>query len=444
MSSNPKPFMTVISAPEPLRWSAASKIAFRFSFVFFILYGLFVPSDVIPLYGKIFYPFINYFQGFIGWAAKHTLHITVSPVTRALGDSGGDSTFDYLLYLFVIILSVVITAAWSYTGRRTANYEKLYYWLLVLLRYFVAFTMLTFGAAKVYRVQFPPPGIGRLMERVGDLSPMGLVWTYMSYSHVFNYFTGLSEMLCAGLLFFRRTTGLGATIGIILLVNIVAINYCFDVCVKISSTTLLLMCFFILVPDRGRYLNFFFRNGAVLPADLTPHRFTEKWKNVTLIGIKYTLILLSLSWNYSLMQEQIATYSFVGYNQPKPPLYGLYQIETFVKGSDTLKPLTTDTTRWNKFWISRPGLATAQLMNDSLKGYVFNPDTLKHIIVANTYADTIHKFYLHYTLPKPDVMILQGQWQNGPVYIRMHKIDLNSFRLISRGFHMVNEVPYNR
>ena len=437
-------FMLIISAPQQAYWSLPQKVAFRFFFVFFVLYCIFVPSDVLPLYGKVFYPFINFFQGFIIWAAKNVLHIVINPVTRGLGDSGGDSTFDYLLYLFVIILSALVTIIWSYTGRKTANYNKLFYWQIVVLRYFVAFTMILFSTAKIFGVQFPPPGIGRLMERIGDMSPMGLAWTYMGYSHAFNYFTGLSELLCAGLLFFRRTIRVGATLGIILLVNIVAINFCFDVCVKLSSTTLLLMCFFILIPDRERFINFFFRNDIIFPAHLAPHRFTEKWKNIALISVKCVLIIFAVYWNCNLMEEQIATYSFVGYNVKKPPLYGLYQIETFVSGRDTLQPLSTDTTRWNKFWISRPGLATVQLMNDSIKGYNFNPDTLKHMITGNTYADTVHKFYLHYTLPEPGVMILQGDWKNDRVFIRMHKIDLKSFRLISRGFHMINEVPYNR
>jgi len=436
--------MSTIPAPGKMHWSQPQKIAFRFFFVFFVLYIIFVPSDSIPLYDDVFYPFINFFQGFIVWGAKNTLHIVVNPVTRGLGDSGGDSTFDYLLFLFVIIVSGAATIIWSYTGRKTANYNKLFYWLLVVLRYFAAFTMILFGTAKVFRVQFPAPTIGRLMERVGDMSPMGLAWTYMGYSHWFNYFTGGAELLCAGLLFFRRTTRLGATIGVVLLVNIVAINFCFDVCVKISSTTLLLMCFFILIPDCRRFINFFLRNGEVKPADLSPRRFTAKWKNVTLSGIKYTLILLALYWNYNLMREQIATYGYGGNGARRPPLYGLYQIETFVRNRDTLKPLTTDATRWNKFWISRPGGAAIKLMNDSIAGYNFKPDTLKHTVTVNTYADTVHKFYLHYTIQKPDVMILRGQWKQDSVYVRMHKIDLNSFRLISRGFHMINEVPYNR
>ena len=436
--------MTIISTTGYAHWTALQKIAFRFFFVFFMLFILLGGNDEVPFYGNIYYPFINFLQGFICWAAKHTMHIEIVPFNRGYGDGGGDATFDYLLYVFIIILSVAITTIWSYTGRKTNNYNKLFYCLLVILRYYMATTMIYFGISKPLRVQFPTITIQRLMERVGDMSPMGLAWTYMSYSAAFNYFIGFAELLCAGLLFFRRTTKLGAVLGFVLLINIVAINFCFDVCVKLSSTTILLMCIFILVPDYERFFNFFLRNREVLPSNLIPYRFAAKWKNVTLACFKYVLILYVLYWNYSMMATFVQINNYAADNAPKSPLYGLYKIETFVKNRDTLQPLTTDTTRWNRFWISHAGSVTIQFMNDSVKHVTFNVDTLLHKVTSHTAADTVHKFYLNYTLQKPDIMILKGQWKNDSIYVRVRKIDLNSFLLRSRGFHMINEVPYNR
>jgi len=66
------------------------------------------------------------------------------------------------------------------------------------------------------------------------------------------------------------------------------------------------------------------------------------------------------------------------------------------------------------------------------------------MVTVNTYADTVNKFHLHYTTQQPNIMILQGHWKHDSIYVRMNKVDLSSFRLISRGFHMINEIPYNR
>ncbi|MES2110828.1 MAG: hypothetical protein V4577_18875 [Bacteroidota bacterium] len=438
---NPSGTSPVSSVSTSAEWPLWQKIGFRFFFVFFILYCLLVPSDVLLHYGNIFYPFINWFQFFIIWAAKSLFHLSVMPVTRSLGDSGGDATFDYLLYLFVLLVAATATAIWSYTGRKTRNYNLLFHWLLVVLRYFVAFTFIFFGAAKVFLVQFPAPNIGRLMERVGDMSPMGLAWTYMGYSRWFNYFTGGSELLCAGLLFFRRTTRAGVVMGIVLLLNIVAINFCFDVCVKISSTTLLLMCLFILVPDYGNFILFFFGGQNAAAFNRVQPALRATYGNKILSIVKYGLIAYALYWNYGVMTDQVATYGDGRYTTQKAPLAGLYQVETFVRGHDTLKPLTTDTIRWRCFWISRPGTATVQLMNDSTRLCGLQVDTLNHkLTLAKTAAQRFDFGYM----TQGDGLVLVGRWKGDSIIVRMHKVDLNNFRLINRGFHMINEGPYNR
>jgi len=128
----------------------------------------------------------------------------------------------------------------------------------------------------------------------------------------------------------------------------------------------------------------------------------------------------------------------------KPPLYGIYKVERFVLNKDTLPPLTTDTTRWAKMTISYAEGVQIKLMNDSMKFYAFKPDTTKHKITAYTYADTVHKFTLSYAMQKPDVMLLTGKWKKDSVQIKLRKLDPNKYRLVSRGFHWVNEYPLNK
>jgi len=422
-------------------WPLLQKIGFRFFFVFFILYCFLVPSDVLLHYGNVFYPFINWFQFFIIWAAKSLFHLSVPPVTRSLGDSGGDATFDYLLYLFIILIAAATTVIWSYTGRKTRNYNLLFHWLLVVLRYFVAFTMIFFGASKVFLLQFPAPNISRLMERVGDMSPMGLAWTYMGYSRWFNYFTGGAELLCAGLLFFRRTTRAGVLTGIVLLLNIVAINFCFDVCVKISSTTLLLMCFFILIPDYDNFIRFFFGSQNAIAVDRAQPALPAAGRNKGLLALKYGIITYAVYWNCALMIDLTATYGDGRYTIQKTPLAGLYEVDTFILGRDTLKPLTTDTIRWRRFWISRPGTATVQLMNDSTRLYGLQADTPNHKLILTRAG--AQRFDIRY-IRQGNGLVLAARWKTDSVTIQMHKVDLKRFRLINRGFHMINEVPYNK
>ena len=238
------------------------------------------------------------------------------------------------------------------------------------------------------------------------------------------------------LLFFRKTTTLGDIVELVVAGNMDAITYSFDVPVKLLSTFLVLMCLFILIRDTRRLINFFFKNKEAQPSNLTPHRFKARWKNITLCVIKYVLIIFVLTTNFVQAMQSSKVY---GENAKKPPLYGLYNVETFIKNRDTLKPLTTDSIRWNKLWISYSHSASVKLMNDSVKHYSFIADTVKHIITGDYFKDT-----LMYSVQKPDIMILQGHWEAASVYIRLRKMDPNKFLLLKRGFHMISEYPFNR
>ena len=66
------------------------------------------------------------------------------------------------------------------------------------------------------------------------------------------------------MLFFRRTVLLGG-MGAAGVMNVVLLNYCYDVPVKLLSTHLFLMALFLLVPDAGRLWAVLVMNRAVEP-----------------------------------------------------------------------------------------------------------------------------------------------------------------------------------
>jgi hypothetical protein len=430
--------MTTVTA-EPLNWSTLQKIAFRFSMLFFLLYVFFEPNGVVPFSDAIFNFYIQPFHQLIPWLAAHVLHLARPVTVQETGS--GDTAYDYLVMLLIVLLSTIGTIIWSITGRNTSHYNKLFYWLVVIVRYYAAITMVTYGSVKIIKLQFPSPSLGRLLEPLGSMSPMGLAWTYMGYSKAFNYFTGFAEFICGLLLFFRKTTTLGAIMLLVVAGNIMAINYCFDVPVKLLATMLVIMSVFLLLRDTNRLINFFFLNRDALPSNLSPHRFKTRWKNITLITIKYILVIYVVIGDLVSSLQSAQQY---GDSAKKPPLYGIYNVDYFVKNMDTLAPLVTDTTRWGKFIISRAGGVQIKLMNDSNKFYSLVPDTVKHKIVLNTYADTVHKFAFTYVMKKPDIMLLSGKWEQDSLHLKLRKLDTKHFLLLNRGFHWVNEYPLNR
>lgn len=419
-----------LTATEPNSWTTSQKIAFRFFFIFFILYIILEPNGVLPLSDWLSSYYLEPMHWLIPWIGTHILHLA-TPITIFTNGSG-DTTYDNVVILFIALCAAAGAVIWSVTGRNTQHYNKMYYWLCAVVRYYIAITMVVYGGIKVVKDQFPAPSLYRLAEPVGNMSPMGLAWTYMGFSTGFNYFTGLAELSCGFLLFFRRTTTLGAIMGVVVAGNIMAINYCFDVPVKLLSTMLVVMSVFLLFRDYHRLLNFFFKNKTAEPSNLTAHRFRTKWKNVVLITIKCTLLAWVIFFNL-IMNFVYGSPD----NAPKPPFYGVYEVKTFIANKDTLKPLTTDTLRWRKLYLNQA--AGVQLMNDSITPYQLTVDTIKHRFVISR-----KNFVLRYKQLKPDTLILEGSWKGDSVKIQMVKHGDNTFPLTSRGFHWISEYPYNR
>jgi uncharacterized membrane protein YphA (DoxX/SURF4 family) len=124
---------------------------------------------------------------------------------------------------------------------RPKQHEVLGHWLRVYVRYVLAAAMLGYGMAKVFKSQFPAISDMRLMQPYGDSSPMALLWNFMGFSTAYTIFVGAAEVLGGLLLLFRRTATLGALVVIAVMSNIVMLNFCYDVPVKLYSVHLWLM-----------------------------------------------------------------------------------------------------------------------------------------------------------------------------------------------------------
>ncbi|QJD97455.1 hypothetical protein HH214_17035 [Mucilaginibacter robiniae] len=427
------------TSPVIIPWTTTQTWTFRFLFLFFILLILTEPNAGAPMLQPFYQYYIQPVHWAITWLAANVLHLPERINTFTNGS--GDTTYDYLVVFSVAVLSLIGTIIWSVIKRGPCNYYKLYYWLTVMLRFYVGITMIAYGGVKIIKLQFPAPGLYRLLEPYGDSSPMGLAWTFMGYSKGYNYFTGLAELSCGLLLLFRKTTTLGAVIALTVAANIMAINYCFDVPVKIISTMLVVMTLFILGRDFSRFINFFFLNQTVQPAVLTPMRFKKRWKNITLITLKYLLITYVIVITAYACIKGMTLY---GERAPKPPLYGIYNAETFIRGHDTIAPLITDGTRWRRLVISGQNYAQVYFMNDSTLNYIFKIDTSAKKVFLYNYSDSAQKYVLKYIKSDPGVLKLEGKLLSDTVQITLRRFDEKKFRLNSRGFHWVNEYPFNR
>ncbi len=419
----------------PTQWNTTQKLLFRFFAVYLLIYIFPFPLNFFAEgmwnnIGSSFDPIMN-------WVAHNMLHLK-QHIHADANNGSGDTSYYYVQEYVFIVLTIIATLLWSVMDRKRNNYTKLLYWVKVAVRYYLAFMLLEYGFSKFIGGQFPAPDLNRLMQPYGKSSPMGLAWTFLGFSKAFGWFMGISECAGALLMLFRRTTLFGACIATTVVTNIVMINFCYDVPVKIFSGHLLLMCLFVLTTEGSRFLNVFILNKPAQPLDLSPVFQTRKMK-ITHRVVKIIVVLAFVGLPlFSNIQEAMA------YNDDiKPPLYGIYQVKTFTRNNGVIPPLATDSTRWNKLIIQWEGSASIQAMTEKSKYYAFNPDTVHKTVTMFTYKDTTVKYHLNYKR-EDSTLYLYGKFENDSVYIQMQRFDETKYLLTNRGFHWINEFPFNR
>ena len=453
-------------------WTQAQRLLFRFLVSWFLLYIFFNPNGILPGVDEAYNIYIEPFHRLIPWIAKHLLQLK-NPIT-VFTNGSGDTTYDYIILLSISVLAILACTVWSLLDRNRGSYTILLYWVTTILRYYLGITMLTYGFAKVFKTQFPYPSLYRLVEPYGDSTPMGLAWTYMGYSTGYNLFTGFAEVVAGSLLFFRRTTAIGAFLAFIVSANIMAMNYSFDIPVKLLSTTMVLMSLFLLGDNIRRLFNLFFLGRDTRLSIVPRPPMRKKGLRITLVVVKSLLVAYAFGGTAWQWVQGLHEY---GDNAPHTSLYGIYNIKTFVQNQDTLAPVQTDTVRWKQLLIDGSptySYGRIKMMTDSFHSYAIKTDTIEHLLTITDYADSNKRWRLHYSYPLTDSLTLRGTrfWRTAPaattstapaattattsapaptaalhadsVNITMIRYPLKNFRLNSRGFNWINEFPYNR
>jgi hypothetical protein len=310
------------SPDERGAWMPAQRVMFRFAFAYLVLYILPfpVPGDPNGTYANLWHALVPR----VG-RQVFGVEITVRP------NGSGDTTYNYVQVFCYAVMAAAVAAVWTLLDRKRTAYPRLYRWLRVYVRFYLAAMMITYGSVKVIKSQFPAPHLDRLLQPFGDASPMGLLWTFMGASESYNIFTGAGEILGALLLTTRHTTLLGALVSFGVLSHVAMLNFSYDVPVKQFSMHLLAMALFLMAPDLGRLARMFVLNRAVEPVVFRPLSRTT-WVNRGAILLR-TLVVASFL-GMALYGAHQARKTF-GDLMPRSPLYGIWNVETFHPVSHT-------------------------------------------------------------------------------------------------------------
>ncbi|WP_426753806.1 hypothetical protein [Myxococcus sp. Y35] len=425
-------------APAARAWGLGRRIAFRWTFVYLVLYGFPFPLDLVPGFGWLHDSLAAFWETVIPWVGTHALGLDI--VDFPFGGTS-DTTFDYVKLLLFAVVAVAVTLVWSVADRCRGEDSRLHEGLRVYLRYMLATAMLSYGLAKVLMTQFRFPELRELLRPLGDASPMGLMWDFMGYSPGYNLFTGGAEVLGAVLLCFRRTTTLGALVVVGVMSNVVMLNFAYDVSVKMGSSHLLLVAVVLLLPDARRLIDFLVLNRPTAPAPLrTP--FALPWMEWGRRAVK----VLFLGWcAVSMTAEKLEDRRLWGEDAPRSELYGIYTVESFTWDGQEVPPLATDATRWKRVVFEALSHGAIQRMDDSWMRYrvTLRPEEQGLTLAAmeNGHVPMI----LSYSRLDADTLILEGIFGDRSLRVLLARQDASKLELVkSRGFRWVSETPRNK
>ena len=379
-------------------------------------------------------------SGACKWVGETVLGVEV--VLQPTGS--GDTMRSYVGCLCAAAVAVIAALLWTIFALLMRRLKPgwdldafLHRTVRLLVRFFLFEMLLGYGLAKLFPLQFAEPSSFRLAQQLGDMSPMGLLWTFMGFSTPYQMFTGAIEVIGGLLLTTRRTTLLGALVTVVAMTQIFLLNMCFDVPVKLYSFHYLLMALFLIAPDLPRLTKLLVLGRSVEAAACTPFlgnlridRCAVVFRTVLIAGVLYAQVHA----NYRRWYDT--------YGGPPLPVTGRWEVISMQidkKGVDK-----TDPAAWN--WIDFSNKSYLRLAGPKPPNAVYKMswDTEEKKLTLGKFTAPTWSAQFTYHLLEPDKFVLQGSMDAKEISATLKPAPEKHYELMNRGFHWIQELPYNR
>lgn len=348
-------------------------------------------------------------------------------------NGSGDTTLDYISILSYALLAILILIPILVLVRNRFNLNLFYKFILVYMRYFVGLTLISYGVIKFLHGQFPGPSYLALESSYGDFSPMGLAWRFFGYSDLYKAFMGVSEILAGALLLFRRTQLLGALIAIAVTTNIFIVNLSFDVPVKLFSGHLLFFSILTALPYLRALIDFFLLHKASMVSTIKYPLYNKRRKVGYWVSKVYFVGIVPLGMLIGHIQSQeFRTYP----NEWE----GVYEITEYQLAGNEVSGRFS---KWEKIIIQGKSIIC---ITTNKEREIYSIDNIWNEGEINFLSQ--HDQEQPYTLKvnEFDSATYSLKFEIGErnaTFLTRRKLK-EDYLLMNRGFHWVNELPFNR
>lgn len=416
-------------------WTPATRVVFRFAFVYLGLFCL-----VTQISGSMLPNLSVSFRGLgrlwplrevTTWLAAHVFGTPLGPDEV---NAGGEPFFFWVQACWVLVVSAVAALAWSALDRGRASYVRLHAWFRLFVRFALAASMFEYGTTKVIPTQFPSPPLTTLVTPVGDMTLSALLWSTIGAAPAYEIVTGCVELLGGLLLLAPQTTLLGAVISLAASAQVFLLNMTFDIGLKAVSCHLMLLALFLLAPDGPRLVDLFVRDRAV-PAsrhpDLAPS--ARGRRSALVLQLAFGAYLLAM---YAFIN--VSFWPIGGGGRPKSALYGIWDVETLaVDGQVRPAQLNDYDRQWRRMIFDEPGAVAFQRTDDSLARYRASIDAQATRIDLRKGDSRTWNATFAVTRPSADRLALSGEMDGYRIQMQLRRVELDTLRLLNSGFRWV-------
>lgn len=336
---------TDISTPEQRKpvltaekaWKPYQIFLFRVAFIFFIIMS--VPGSA------------SWYKGFFGidWTSVHYRDLyDIARFQPAFLRGAGRILYGYGEWLVILGVSIIGSAIWYLFDKQRKEYTKLNYWLRVIVRYRAGIGIIGFGFTKLLPVQMPYPSVGLLNTDFSDLTLQKIYWLSIGIVPWYQVFAGVVEVAAGMMLFFRKTTLLGAILLFGALGDIVYVNFAYDGGVHVYSSYFALYGAFLILHDIPKLYNLLILERLTIPRNYYPS-FAQPWQKYLRVGLKTLVIAVFLGL---LFYVQTLNFLYDPYKQPAmsglKELRGLYHVAEFRINDQLIPESPNDSLRWQQ------------------------------------------------------------------------------------------------
>ena len=417
-------------------WSETEKFVFR-------LFALYFFIQALPIDAAFFAQLYSLTQQPLHYSDIFNLaHYSPS-------FTGGLESF--VNWLIVFAIALVGAIVWSLKDKSIKEYNNLYYWIRVIVRYRLAIGIIAYGFIKLYPIQSPYPSLSNLNTNYGDFTRWKLFSLSLGIVPSYQSFLGLVEIVMGVLLLFRKTAVIGAFFIVIFTGNVFMSNIAYEGGHYVYSLYLISFALFLLVFDLQRLTSLLILQKPTFPNRFKPH-FNLKWQQYSRLALKsFIIFFFVILYGFKTRSESKNGLTLYPRTKGLPGTAGIYNVAEFRLNDSSIAYSKTDSTRWHDVvfeeWntisikSNRPVIIDSNNVdkiqvddkqrNYELEGaisrhyYSYEVDSARHLLTLQNknrhYKD--EKLVLQYNITPSKITLSGVDQNNNEVYAVLDKVN---------------------